>query len=231
MWSHGWRCWTVSLALLGCVLTMRKAVAASPELVVCWGNSGDIPAVALLEPGREPRVLLPGGSLDGGTLAWYLGQLGKLQLAEVLMPTWAPFPRGAASLAKKCSIRQLTVVNNPQSRLNWADLRKTLTEAGTALVNRFPTGERYWRITVGDWFINFQQLKRAGTFRLSFSIGIEGGGSPVYYFEQRVTGVFVVGREGRLKPILEVPKSNRRGVVRIRLEEPSDRVIPVDIKS
>ena len=227
MWSQWWRCWALALFCCAC---SQMANGMTAEVLVCWGETGDIPAVALLEPDRELRVLLPGGFSDGNTLAWYLEQRGKLQLAEVLMPTWAPFPRGAASLAKKCGIRQLTVVHDSKSRLNWADLRQTLTASGTAIVQHEMSSDHSWHFQAGDWLIQFQRLKPSGTFRVSFSAASQEGSASVYYIEQRVTGVFVVGCEGRSEPILEVPKSNRRGVIRIRLEEQSERVIPVNIE-
>ena len=229
MWSQWWRSWALAMAVF-CCAGVQMANGTTAEVLVCWGDTGDIPAVALLEPDREPRVLLTGGFSDGSTLAWYLEQQGKLLLAEVLMPTWAPFPRGAVSLAKKCGIRQLTVIRDSKSRLNWADLRQTLTASGTAIVQREMSSDRSWHFQAGDWLIQFQRLKPSGTFRVSLSTASQEGAAAVYYFEQRVTGVFVVGREGRSEPILEVPKSNRRGVIRIRLEEQSERVIPVNIE-
>ena len=207
-----------SLRLALVVGLLLSGILQAAELMVCWGNTGDIPAVALLEGGREPRVLLPGGASDGATLAASLEREGLLQVAEMLMPTGTPFPQGAAQLAEKCEIRQLTYLYDPSSRKRWSELRKKLTESGTALVGRYPMATRYWRVFMGEWLVNYQRLKDNGTFRLSFFTNFDDTDSPVYYCEQLITGVFVVGRQDDPKPLLELPKSNRSGMKKVFLE-------------
>ncbi|MBO4620391.1 MAG: hypothetical protein J5654_09820 [Victivallales bacterium] len=198
---------------------LLSGILRSAELLVCWGNTGDIPAVALLEEDREPRVLLPGGAADGAMMANSLESLGMLKVAEMLMPTTSPFPQGATRIAEKCDVRQLTVLYDPSSRWRWTRLRRRIEEADAALVTRYPMATRYWRTYLGgDWLVNYQRLKDNGTFRLSFFTNFDDTESSVYYCEQLVTGVFVVGRDDDSKPLLELPKSNRSGMKRIPLE-------------
>ena len=205
------------ILLLATLLWLTSVVWAA-ELMVCWGGEGDIPAVALLEEGREPRVLLPGGASDGEMMVVCLEKLGMLQVDVMLMPTVSPFLRGAAKIAAKCDIRKLAVLYNSRSRGNWRELRKKLTENGTAINEVYPKVNQYWRVFMGEWLVNYQRLKDAGTFRVSFFTNFADIGAPVYYFEQKVTGVFVVGRQDDPKPLLELPKSNRSGMKKVFLE-------------
>ena len=198
---------------------LLSGILQAAELMVCWGNTGDIPAVALLEEGHEPRVLLPGGASDGAMMANSLESLGMLKVAEMLMPTTSPFPQGATRIAEKCDVRQLTVLYDPSSRWRWTRLRRRIEEADAALVTRYPMATRYWRTYLGDaWLVNYQRLKDNGTFRLSFFTNFDDTDSPVYYCEQLITGVFVVGRQDDPKPLLELPKSNRSGMKKVFLE-------------
>lgn len=224
MRSHCWQSCTLALAFLCCVLTVRNVAAAASDLVVCWGNTGDVPAVALLETGREPRVLLPGGAADGRMLAWYLEQQGMLQVSEMLMPTGAPFPRGAANVAAKCRIRQLTVAQDYRSRLDWSELRHQLTAQGTALVTLPPMGERNWQTTVGGWVVTYRKGDN-GTFRLELA-AVEDNGATAFCCEERLTGVFAVMRAEGGAPLLEIPKSNRSGAARIGLDVLAERSSP-----
>ena len=161
---------------------------------------------------------MPGGTADGAMLAASLEREGLLQVAEMLMPTGAPFPQGAMQIAEKCEIRQLTYLYDPSSRRRWSRLKEKLTESGTALVGKYPMATRYWRIFMGEWLVNYQRLEKPGTFRVSFFSGFDDIDSPVYYFEHKVTGVFVVGRQDDPKPLLELPKSNRSGMKKVFLE-------------
>lgn len=183
------------------------------ELLVCWGNQGDVPAVALLEAKREPVVLLPGGYSDGLALAGALKQRGLLQLETLFMPTGAPFPRGAATLAKHCRIRQLVVAQDLRSRLPWHELQEQLTREGTALVYLTPFAEKAWRTEIGNWKVSYLRAS-SGTMRLCLDEKSPGDGSAGrhVFCEERSTGVFVVMREGEARPLLELPKSNRSGM-------------------
>ena len=71
---------------------------------------------------------------------------------------------------------------------------------------------------MGEWLVNYQRLEKPGTFRVSFFTGFDDIDTPVYYFEHKVTGVFVVGRQDDPKPLLELPKSNRSGMKKVPLE-------------
>lgn len=190
--------------------------AGAAELLVCWGAAGDVPAVALLESGREPLVLLPGGAEDGAELASALLAAGQCQLSELLMPTGAPFPRGAARIAAVCGLRRLVVLHNARSRTPTAALYAKLTKAGTAIHTCNQAG-RFWRVALGDWRVTYEKQKGEGAFRLSFFQKTGESLSPIFYCEQRMTGVFAVGREAAPKPLLEVPKCNRAGSKRIAL--------------
>ena len=210
---------TIAL-IVAATLLLSRSFSWAAELLVCWGNTGGIPAVALLEAGHEPRVLLPGSASDGAMMANSLESLGMLKVAEMLMPTMSPFPQGATKIAEKCDVRQLTVLYDPSSRKRWTHLKRRIEEADAALVTRYPMATRYWRTYLRDtWLVNYQRLKDNGTFRLSFFTNFDDTDSSVYYCEQLITGVFVVGRDDDPKPLLELPKSNRSGMKRIPLEE------------
>ncbi|MBQ4480918.1 MAG: hypothetical protein II943_09795 [Victivallales bacterium] len=205
-----------SPSLLVAWVIAHQTVVTAAELLVCWGNTGDVPAVALLEAGQEPRVLLPGGSADGRMMAWYLERQGMLQVAEMLMPTGAPFPRGSASVAAKCSIRQLTVAQDFRSRLDWGELKRQLTVRGTAVVNLPPVEERCWRTTMGGWVVTYRKGDN-GTFHLEIAATSDNGAT-AFCCEERLTGVFAVMSADGGEPLLEVPKSNRSGARRVPLE-------------
>ena len=199
-------------------LLLMTVLAWGAELLVCWGDTGDIPAVALLETGREPQVLLPGGASDAAMLAASLERLGLLQVEVMLMPTVSPFPKGAARLSAKCGVRSLLVLYHSRSRTPWAPLRKELVEKGTQVREIYPLANQYWRLTIRDWHVNYQRLKASGTFRISFFKASEALEAPVFYCEQQVTGVLAIGRQGAPAPILEIPKSNRPGLRKVLLE-------------
>ncbi len=211
--------WRFELFLLLTIGWLSGVPLQAAELMVCWGNTGDIPAVALLEAGREPRVLVPGGVSDAMMLASCLEKEGLLQVSEMLMPTWSPFPKGAAKIAEVCAIRQLVVVYESRSRTRWTELREKLVAAGTAVVTRYPQVKHCWRIYLsGDLLVEYQRTPGTDCFRLRIITNFDDISVPVYYCEELDTGVFAVGRERDAKPILELPKSNHSGMRRVVLE-------------
>ena len=193
---------------------MGASGAGSPELVIGVGGSGDIPAVALIAPGRPPVVVLPGGATDAMQLRNALQNRGCRQISALFMPTSAPFPKGAEVLARGFAICTLAAAIDPRSRQDWSQLQRQALSDGVSVAMMPPRHDgKSWQCELPHCRLLYRKMPEG---RFLVELRHDDGDGMLAVFELLPSGELAIasGTGGKMR----IAKTSRAQVVVMPLD-------------
>jgi hypothetical protein len=207
---------SAAIALMALGLTAALPVFRTPHLTAVWGNSGGLPAIALVGSAPEPVIILPGSHDDGATLGTILYNSGHRWVSRMIMPEGSPYVYGARAIAGKLPIRELTVLTYSRSRIDGRDLRSKLTAGGTGISTFTSERGQECHFTFNGWNCTFLRLKD-GLFTYRLIPAEATPQLPAVTLEMKDTGELEIRLATTPPTIHLLHKTNRRGSLKIPL--------------